>query len=146
MLDEDRLIFETQYWRVLVADFDQRYLGRCVIVLKRPCGDLADITSEEHLDFLEIVKKLKAAGRKAFHATMFNWGCLMNNAYQKDPPDPHVHWHFRPRYKEPVQFAGKVFEDKEFGYHYFRDAHTNDYLPVPPDVALQIRDALRNNL
>lgn len=51
---------------------------------------------------------------------MFNWSCLMNFAYRNDPPDPQVHWHFRPRYKHPVDFAGEKFEDRAFGSHYER--------------------------
>ncbi len=42
----------------------------------------------------------------------------MNQAYQVDPPVPHVHFHVRPRYKQPVEFQGIVFEDREFGEHY----------------------------
>lgn len=86
---------------------DQTYLGRSVVTLKRrDCGDLAKLTEDEILDFLDLVGKLENAFRKAFNATMFNWTCLMNLAYQNTPPDPHVHWHFRPRYDHKVSFAG----------------------------------------
>jgi diadenosine tetraphosphate (Ap4A) HIT family hydrolase len=30
-------------------------------------------------------------------------------------PDPHLHWHFIPRYKEKIQFEGLIFDDKYFG-------------------------------
>jgi diadenosine tetraphosphate (Ap4A) HIT family hydrolase len=98
---------------------DQTYLGRSVVVLKREnCGDLAELTKEEMLDFLELVGRLENAFRKAFNATMFNWSCLMNLAYQNVPPDPHVHWHFRPRYDHTVTFFGLDFIDPNFGKHY----------------------------
>jgi diadenosine tetraphosphate (Ap4A) HIT family hydrolase len=39
----------------------------------------------------------------------------MNSSYLEDPPSPHLHWHFIPRYKKPVPFHGKIFEDPCFG-------------------------------
>jgi len=36
----------------------------------------------------------------------------------KQPPTPHVHWHFRPRYDHVVKFAGIEFIDQFFGQHY----------------------------
>ena len=47
----------------------------------------------------------------------------MNNSYQKKPYTPHVHWHFRPRYEQPVTINNVTFEDPEFGFHYDRDQH-----------------------
>ena len=117
---DDDFIFETGYWKVSLAE-DHSYLGRCYINLKRHSGDLAELKQEEWDDFIKLVKKLESALKKAFNATMFNWTCLMNNAYQTNPPNPHVHWHFRPRYNHNVKFSGEIFEDIEFGYHYNRD-------------------------
>jgi diadenosine tetraphosphate (Ap4A) HIT family hydrolase len=112
--------FETKHWFVVLAD-EQTYLGYCVVILKRrDCGDLALVTEEELLDFRVMVETLQNAFRKAFGATMFNWSCLMNNAYQEAEPKPHVHWHVKPRYDRPVVFAGEVFEDPNFGHHYIR--------------------------
>lgn len=112
--------FETQYWKIVLIP-NQLYLGRSVLVLKRPCGDLADLSQTEVLDFFELVKKLQNALKMAFGATMFNWECLMNNAYLSDPPKPQVHWHFRARYKDMVEFAGQRFSDPNFGHHPIND-------------------------
>jgi len=135
------LIHETSYWRVVLA-FEQSYLGRCLVVLKRHCGDLAELRPEEWSDFAELVKKLESALRKAFGATMFNWTCLMNNAYQHDPPNPHVHWHFRPRYDHEVKFAGVVFRDPGFGHHYDRMRVQR----VSEDVKRKIIEEIKQNL
>src|SRR3989344_6640821 len=115
--NKDELIFETKFWKIIIAP-DQAYIGRCYVTLKRHCGDLAELENSEWSDFIELVKKLESALKKSFDATMFNWTCLMNNAYQHDPPNPHVHWHFRPRYRNIVKFEEDVFEDPEFGHHY----------------------------
>ena len=115
----ERFVFETKYWRVNLAD-EQSYLGRCFVDLKSHKGDLAELNSGEWADFVLLVKTLEAKCRKAFGASMFNWTCLMNNAFRKKPWNPHVHWHFRPRYEKPVKFAGLVFSDPDFGEHYDR--------------------------
>lgn len=108
------LLLETEHWLVLLAP-DQRNLGTCVVALKRREIELSGLTSEEWSDLSQIVKKMESAVKKAFHATMFNWGCLMNSSYLEDPPSPHLHWHFIPRYQDPVKFKDKTFYDPCFG-------------------------------
>jgi len=137
----DDLVYETKHWKVIL-DPDQSYLGRCYVSLKRHCGDLAELTKEEWLDFAELVKKLEGALRKSFDATMFNWTCLLNDAYQNNPPDPHVHWHLRPRYSHKVEFAGLLFEDKEFAHHYGRGTNRE----VLKDIREGIIGRIRENL
>ena len=137
----NELIFETKFWKVILAS-DQAYLGRCYITLKRHSGDLAELTDEEWLDFSELVKRLESALKKSFNATMFNWTCLMNNAYQNEPPNPHIHWHFRPRYNHKVEFAGLTFKDPEFGHHYDRARKQE----VSNDVKRKILEKIRENL
>lgn len=95
---------------------------------------MAEIKEKEWLDFSVVVKDLESAIRKAFDATMFNWGCLMNDAYQIVPPSPHVHWHFRPRYSSKTQFQGLIFEDPDFGHHYDRTRKR--------DVSEEIKEAI----
>lgn len=138
----DRLVFETKFWEVFLME-KQLYLGRCVVVLKRDCGDLADITEDEVLDFLSLVKKLESLIRKTFNATMFNWGCLMNNAYQVSPAKPQVHWHFRPRYQDSVELNGQIFQDPNFGHHYLRE---DNEIIVSNEVFKIILNKLRENL
>jgi diadenosine tetraphosphate (Ap4A) HIT family hydrolase len=112
------LIYETDFWKIIL-NYDQKYLGRCVVVLKRKCGDLSSLYHEELLDFLDnVVIKMECALRDSFGADMFNWTCLMNNAYQEENPNPQVHWHFRPRYRKQVSFMGETFIDQNFGNHY----------------------------
>ena len=89
-----------------------------------------------------VVKKLEAALKKSFDATMFNWSCLMNNAYQNDPPDPQVHWHFRPRYNHKVDFEGEIFEDKDFGHHYARNTDRKISEELSKKLILKIRASL----
>jgi len=135
------LIFETKYWKVILAE-DQYYIGRCYISLKRECGDLADLKKEEIIDFLELVKKLENALKKSFNATMFNWSCLMNNAYKDKNPKPQVHWHLWPRYRNKVEFGGEIFEDKEFAHYYERKTDRK----LSSEVRIKIIKKIRENL
>lgn len=136
------LILETDYWKVELNTNDQTNLGRSYVSAKRDVGSMSGLTNEEWIDFGAVVKKLESACSKAFGATMFNWTCLMNLAYKNDPPDPHVHWHFRPRYKDAVSFAGETYEDDAFGKHYERGTERK----VSDEVALQIVEATKQGL
>lgn len=133
--------YETKFWKISISE-DQTYLGRCYVALKRHCGDLKDLTDEEIIDFRDLVNKLETAIRKSFNATMFNWTCLMNNAYQEKNPEPHVHWHMRPRYELKITFENEVFEDVEFGQHYLREGKHN----VSEDLRNKIAEEIKKNL
>jgi len=113
-------IFESEFWRIYLNE-EQSFLGRCVVVAKRHTISLPELTTQEWYDLKEVIKKLEASTTKAFGARMHNWSCLMNDAYQENSPNPHVHWHLRPRYDKTIDFSGKVFDDPDFGHHYSRD-------------------------
>lgn len=134
-------LLETTHWNVFLMK-DQHYLGRCVIVAKRKVANMTDLLDDEWLDFAKLVKKLEAALKKAFNATLFNWTCLMNNAYQNNPPDPQVHWHFKPRYAKEVIFEGIRWVDEEFGYHY----KNGTLREVPEQVFVKIKKQVKKHL
>lgn len=137
--DKD-FICETKYWKVFLA-YDQSNLGRYIVILKRHCGDLAELKEAEWIDFARLIKKTELALKKSFGAKMFNWSCLMNNAYQEKQPNPHVHWHCRPRYKQKIEFAGLVFKDPEFGHHYSRARKRK----VPEEAAKKIVEKIKKS-
>jgi len=140
-LNRTGMLFETRYHNVLVAD-EQSYLGRCVIALKRHAESLSDLTEEEQLDFFKIVKTLEGAIKKSFGADMFNLTSMMNSSYKEDPPNPHVHWHLRPRYDHDVEFAGVTFSDPDFGKHYDRTRKNQIDELVIKQIAEEIRKYL----
>lgn len=113
----NRIIFETNFWTVALSE-DQTYFGRCEVFLKRVCPALSELSGEEMLNFLNIVRKYESVFKEKYDATMFNWTCLMNNAYKNSSPDPQVHWHCRPRYRKSVWFEGIEFQDPNFAHHY----------------------------
>lgn len=113
-------LLSTDHWVVNLAP-DQGYLGRSYITLRTHKGSLSELSTTEWEEYASIVKQLEQACTKAFGATPFNWTCLMNNAYQIESSQPHVHWHFRPRYKHSVVVNGQSFNDPDYGFHYDRE-------------------------
>ncbi len=113
-------LIATKKWIVNLAP-DQGYLGRSYITLREHKASLSELSSEEWEEFTNIARQLEVACKSAFSATLFNWTCLLNNAYRDKPFNPHVHWHFRPRYESPVKINELTFLDPEFGYHYDRE-------------------------
>ena len=94
----------------------QRYLGTCVVVLKRQCRDLMELKGEEWEEFGKIVKIMEKALFEIFKPSLFNWSCFKNAAFRSENPKPEIHWHFIPRYKEPVKYNGITFDDPDFGH------------------------------
>ncbi len=65
----------------------------------------------------------------------------MNSAYRVDPPNPEVHWHFIPRYKDKIIFEGLEFIDPDFGYIPRPIEHK-----VPKNVMDKIIEKIKENL
>ncbi len=108
-------IYETRNWIIYLAP-SQRYLGTCVVALKRSCKDLNQLKKDEWIDFGEVVVMLEKAVSKTLNPTLFNWSCFKNSAYRYKNPKPEVHWHFIPRYEKPIKFDDINFQDPDFGY------------------------------
>ena len=110
-------LYRGKYWEVVFVDWCQEFVGDCIISsTKESLGDLA---SEEWVELGKIEKELERVAKKVFNATMFNFACLMNNAY-RDNEKPHVHFHFFPRYKNELMLFDKVYKDRHFGYNFWK--------------------------
>lgn len=72
----------------------------------------------EWIELKQITDKLERCFSAVLGAEPCNWSCLMNSFYKKEMPDPHLHLHVRPRYKNPVVLNGNVYTDTEYGHHY----------------------------
>lgn len=118
-LNTERLLV-TDHWIVTLAQ-DQGYLGRCYVTTRKHKQHLHELDPSEWQDLNTVICRLEDSISKTFGATLYNWACMMNNAYQESDPMPHVHWHVRPRYIAPVTFRGVIYSDKDFGHHYDRE-------------------------
>lgn len=117
--DIDFRIHEGDAWRVTLRD-NQALLGTAFINLKEHRPGLEQLTPDEEQEFIVIRNRLIGAVGTAFVPDNVNISSLMNYAFQPngDPdftPQPHVHYHFKPRYGGPRTVAGETFVDPEFG-------------------------------
>ena len=110
-------LYKGKYWEVIFVDWCQEFLGDCII--SSPKESLSELKSEEWEELGKIEKELERVCKELFNATMFNFACLMNNAY-RDNEKPHVHFHFIPRYKKEVLIFNKIYVDKHFGYNFWK--------------------------
>ena len=111
------LLYKSKSWEVIHCDWCQEFLGQCIISSNKE--SLSDLTDIEWQELGQIEKELERVCKKIFNATMFNFACLMNNAY-RDNEKPHVHFHFIPRYKNIVTIFNKKYKDKHFGYNFWK--------------------------
>jgi|SRR3989344_4593219 len=139
--DAENKIDQSEYWNIYLSN-NQTYLGRCLIALKRHASDLAELEKVEWQDFINLVERIEKSMTRSFEPTLFNWACLMNNAYQEIIPNPHVHWHLVPRYSHVVEFDGEIFEDLEFGHHYNSQKSKN----IPPNLRQILISRIKKNL
>ena len=134
-------VFATDHWRCVLNGRDQRYPGRCIVVARRHVASVPELDEEEWSELRDVMRRVESAGRRAFGADVANWGCLMNHAFQEDEARPHVHWHYRPRFRAPVEVAGLRFEDDAFGRHYERE-----YRVLDDEALEQIVERLRSSV
>ena len=110
-------LYKGKYFDVIFVDWCQEFVGQCIISGHKT--SLGEMTSDEWVELGKIEKELERVCKKVFGATMFNFACLMNNAY-RDNEIPHVHYHFLPRYKNELTLFDKVYKDKHFGYNFWK--------------------------
>ena len=134
------VLLESDYWTVVLSP-EQYYLGRSIVLLKRECPSLSELSGEEWDDMHSLIKRFETGVRDAFGAEVFNWCCLMNNAFREDPPHPFVHFHVRPRYRNPFEIGGEIFTDEHFGSHY--ELARRESRNVSPEVLQEILRSLR---
>lgn len=110
-------LYKGKYWNVIYGDWCQEFPGYCIIGNDKET--LSDLEPEAWTELGILEKELERVCKKVLGATMFNFTCLMNNAY-RDNETPHVHFHFFPRYKEVTTILNKKYKDKHFGYNFWK--------------------------
>ena len=115
-------IYEGNNWTIVFVDWCQEFVGDCIISCDKE--QLSELSDEDWKELGKLEKELERVCKKIFNATMFNFACLMNNAY-RDNEKPHVHFHFIPRYKNELKIFNKIYKDK-----YKEKAYWNCNFPI----------------
>lgn len=110
-------LYKGKHFEIVFQDWCQEFPGSCIISSKKE--SLSDITPKEWQELGALEKELERTCIKLFDTTMFNFACLMNNAY-RDNEKPHVHFWFVPRYKNELVLFNKKYKDKHFGYNFWK--------------------------
>ena len=141
--DEARgLVLSTPRHRLVIVK-DQLYLGRAALITQRHVPLMSDMTISEEVEWRVILKRYEQVCIEVFGATCLTEATLMNNAYAKPDPKPHFHSHLRPRYSNPVEFAGVLFEDPNFGQHHLHGPE--NVRAVEDEVVEEIASTVRAN-
>ena len=96
--ENEWLLHKSLHWSVYLADV-QDYVGRCILVLNRHCGSLSELDISEWIELKTVIDRLECVYKEVLGAELCNWSCLLNNFYKEKIPNPHLHIHVRPRYK-----------------------------------------------
>ncbi len=110
-------LYKGKTWKVVFVDWCQEFVGDCIISCDKE--NLSELTDEDWKELGRLEKELERVSKKLFNSTMFNFACLMNDAY-RDKEKPHVHFHFIPRYEGKRKILGKEYIDKHFGYNFWK--------------------------
>ena len=110
-------LYKSKNWEIVFVDWCQEFIGDCIISCNKE--SLSDLTDEDWIELGRLEKELERISKKLFNATMFNFACLMNNAY-RNKEKPMVHYHFVPRYKNELKLFGKIYKDRHFGYDFWK--------------------------
>ena len=137
-------LYKSNNWEVVFVDWCQEFVGDCIISSKKE--NLSELTEQEWIELGKLEKELERISTKLFNATMFNFCCLMNNAY-RDNEKPHVHFHFIPRYKNQLNIFNKIYKDKHFGYNFWKWANNRFKCQkniFSKDERIKIYDMMKN--
>ena len=116
-------LYKGKYWELVFYDNCQEFPGQCVFLNSKE--SLSDLTNDEWIELGIIEKELERVCKKVLGATMFNFCCLMNNAY-RDNETPYVHFQFVPRYRDETIILNKNYVDTHFGFNLWKWAITDD--------------------
>ncbi len=101
--------------------------GHLLIIPKRHCGELTELSSEEYQDLMELLRKSMKVLKSVYGCEGMNLG--MNHGSVAGAGIPkHLHWHIIPRWFGDVNFFPLIAETKvvveslESSYHRIRNA------------------------
>ena len=111
------ILYKSDNWKVVFVDWCQEFPGQCILSSNKE--SLSDLSNDEWIELGILEKELERVCKKLFNSTMFNFACLMNNAY-RDNEKSHVHFQFIPRYNGERVILNKKYKDKHFGYNLWK--------------------------
>jgi ATP adenylyltransferase len=81
--------------------------GHLLVAPRRHVGELADLTSDEHLECMEWLSRLTGVFRERIRPDGFNIGLNLGRAAGAGLPG-HLHWHLVPRWSGDTNFMSSL--------------------------------------
>lgn len=107
---ESLCIVKTKHSMVILNKFPYNN-GHLLIIPRRHCGDLNDLTAGEYKDLMELLRKGMRVLTKVYGCEGMNVG--MNHGAVAGAGIPkHLHWHIVPRWFGDVNFFPLIAETK----------------------------------
>lgn len=103
---KDLFLKEFNYW-VLILRPVPVTIGSCIILLKRKCQSLSELTQEEMSEFPKVCQLFENRCKTLYGAVKFNYHANMMK-------EDFVHFHAIPRYDREIDKYGLKWIDKEW--------------------------------
>lgn len=125
-------VLEYEHW-ILAVRGKQVTIGSCVILLKRECSRISELTDAELIEFRSVTEEWEGVVSEIFVPDKYNYIAAMMK-------DPFVHFHAIPRYRDSRTFMGTSFNDDSWPGLISFDQKEQ----TPTELLLGVRDALQN--
>jgi diadenosine tetraphosphate (Ap4A) HIT family hydrolase len=135
-------IREFDHW-FLALNWEQGFLGRSLLILKKHKTDEAELTDKESLEKHRLYKLWKSAVTKAFSPDKINQAQLGNEEYLHKG---HIHWHFVPRYRRPMHLFGVEFQSDNAESQKICYSLVHKRIVYPVEIRQKIKEAIAKNL
>ncbi len=107
---ESLCVFKSKYSQIVVNKFPYNS-GHLLILPRRHCGDLLDLSQAEYADLMETLKEAVTAVIDIYNPQGYNIGLNNGTAAGAGIPD-HLHFHLVPRWSGDLNFFPLIAETK----------------------------------
>ncbi|MBI2057573.1 MAG: hypothetical protein HYT63_01140 [Candidatus Yanofskybacteria bacterium] len=135
-------IKEFKYW-FLALNWQQGFLGRCLLILKAHKTDESELTDEEVLEKHKIYCLWRKSVTESFNPDKINQAQLSNEEHIHKG---HLHWHFVPRYRRPITFAGIAFQHDTPETQKVSYGQVHKKIVHPAEIRQKIKERLLKHL
>lgn len=107
---ESLCVFKTKYSQIVVNKFPYNS-GHLLILPRRHCGDLLQLSQDEYADLMKTLKEAVSAVTAIYNPQGYNIGLNNGSAAGAGIPD-HLHFHLVPRWNGDLNFFPLIAETK----------------------------------
>lgn len=103
-------VYQSEHSRVILNKFPYNS-GHLLIIPKRHTGDILDLSDNEYIDIMEILRKSIKAATDIYSPKGINVGMNLGEAAGAGIPE-HIHYHIIPRWSGDINFFPLIAKTK----------------------------------